>query len=147
WGYWIFFIGFNLLYTYVVYLRFSTREATDFMTLIMNLFIAFFVSKLFVIFILFGEDLARAGVALFRLVNNSFIKEESTGRVLPGRRKVVCKSALILAAVPFATFLYGMVKGKHQFTVHRITLYFADLPDAFDGLRIAQLSVFHAGSF
>ena len=147
WGYWIFFIGFNLLYTYVVYLRFSTREATDFMTLIMNLFIAFFVSKLFVIFILFGEDLARAGVALFRLVKNSFSQEKSTGKVMPGRRKFVSQSALILASIPFASFLYGMVKGKYQFTVHRKTLYFEDLPAAFDGFRIIQLSDFHAGSF
>jgi hypothetical protein len=40
-----------------------------------------------------------------------------------------------------------MMKGKYDYTVHRHTLFFKDLPDAFDGLTITQLSDIHAGSF
>jgi predicted MPP superfamily phosphohydrolase len=40
-----------------------------------------------------------------------------------------------------------MVKGKYQYTVHRHTLFFEDLPAAFDGFTITQLSDIHAGSF
>ena len=146
-GYWIFFIAFNICFTVVVFQRFSTGEANNFMKWVMNLFLVFFVTKLVFILVLFGEDLVRAGVALFRLAKRTFSETVTEGKLLPGRRKFVSQSALILASIPFAAFLYGMVKGKYQFTVHRQTLFFEDLPAAFDGFKITQLSDIHAGSF
>ncbi|MBK0402752.1 metallophosphoesterase [Adhaeribacter sp. BT258] len=146
-GYWIFFIAFNICFTVVVFQRFSTGENNDFMKWIMNLFLIFFVTKLVFILVLFGEDLVRAGVALIRLIKQTFSETESDKKLMPGRRKFVSQSALILASIPFASFLYGMVKGKYQYTVHRSTLFFEDLPAAFDGFKITQLSDIHAGSF
>ena len=55
--------------------------------------------------------------------------------------------AVLVAAVPFTGFLYAMLKGKYDFRVHRETLYFDDLPEAFDGFTITQLSDIHSGSF
>jgi len=43
--------------------------------------------------------------------------------------------------------LYGIIKGKYDFTIHRITLPFKDLPEAFDGFTITQVSDIHVGSF
>jgi hypothetical protein len=40
-----------------------------------------------------------------------------------------------------------MIKGKYDYKVHRQTLYFDDLPPAFDGFTITQLSDIHSGSF
>jgi predicted MPP superfamily phosphohydrolase len=40
-----------------------------------------------------------------------------------------------------------MFKGKYDYKVHKQTLYFDDLPDAFDGFTITQLSDIHSGSF
>jgi predicted MPP superfamily phosphohydrolase len=40
-----------------------------------------------------------------------------------------------------------MFKGKYDYKVHRTTLYFNDLPEAFDGFTITQLSDIHSGSF
>ncbi|MES1159809.1 MAG: metallophosphoesterase, partial [Bacteroidota bacterium] len=37
--------------------------------------------------------------------------------------------------------------GKYDYKVHRQTLYFDDLPAAFDGFTITQLSDIHSGSF
>ncbi|MFC5272274.1 metallophosphoesterase [Adhaeribacter terreus] len=147
WGYWIFFLAFNICFTIVVYQRFSTGEASVFMKWVMNLFLAFFVTKLVFILVLFGEDLVRTGIALFRLIKQLFSETESEEKLMPSRRKFVSQSALILASIPFASFLYGMVKGKYQYTVHRHTLFFEDLPAAFDGFKITQLSDIHAGSF
>ena len=55
--------------------------------------------------------------------------------------------ALIIAAIPFFGLLYGISGGRHHYKVHRITLKFNDLPDAFDGFTLTQLSDIHAGSF
>ena len=43
--------------------------------------------------------------------------------------------------------LYGMTLGKYEYTVDRIKLSFKDLPSAFDGFKIIQISDIHAGSF
>jgi predicted MPP superfamily phosphohydrolase len=40
-----------------------------------------------------------------------------------------------------------MYKGKYNFRVLNYTLHFDDLPEAFDGYRITQISDIHSGSF
>jgi predicted MPP superfamily phosphohydrolase len=66
---------------------------------------------------------------------------------LPDRRKFVSQLALMIAAFPFLSFVYGIVKGKYNFKVFKETLYFEDLPESFDGFAITQISDIHAGSF
>jgi len=44
-------------------------------------------------------------------------------------------------------FVYGMIRGKYAYRVIRHTLYFDDLPEAFDGFTITQISDVHSGSF
>jgi predicted MPP superfamily phosphohydrolase len=44
-------------------------------------------------------------------------------------------------------FLYGMIRGKYAYRVIRHTLEFEELPEAFDGFTITQISDVHAGSF
>lgn len=51
------------------------------------------------------------------------------------------------AAIPFASLIYGMFKGKYNFKVLTHVLHFEDLPEAFDGFRITQISDIHSGSF
>lgn len=65
----------------------------------------------------------------------------------PPRTAWVSELALIIAAVPFLGLVFGLTKGRHHYVVHKHTLYFADLPDAFDGFTLTQLSDIHAGSF
>lgn len=55
--------------------------------------------------------------------------------------------ALLMFALTVVTFIYGIVRGKYAYRVIKHTLYFDDLPDAFDGFTITQISDVHAGSF
>ncbi len=98
--------------------------------------------KVVVVPILFGEDVFR----LFEGTYNKLFSSSDTFHV-PSRRKFVSQMAMGLAAIPFASLLYGMVKGKYNFRVLNYTLHFEDLPDAFDGYRITQISDIHSGSF
>jgi predicted MPP superfamily phosphohydrolase len=68
-------------------------------------------------------------------------------RGFPPREIWVSELAVIIAAIPFVGLLYGMTGGRHHYKVHRITLKFKDLPAAFDGFTLTQLSDIHAGSF
>jgi predicted MPP superfamily phosphohydrolase len=56
-------------------------------------------------------------------------------------------TAGLLAFVPVTALLYGIWRGKYRYTVKKIDLYFTDLPDAFSGFTITQISDVHAGSF
>ncbi len=60
---------------------------------------------------------------------------------------IIQKVGLLFAGLMFFLVLYGMIWGKDNFVVKQETIYFSDLPISFDGLRIAQLSDMHLGSF
>ncbi len=83
--------------------------------------------KVVVVPILFGEDIFR----LFEGTYNKLFSSTNTFHV-PSRRKFVSQMAMGLAAIPFASLLYGMVKGKYNFRVLSYTLHFEDLPEAFE---------------
>lgn len=58
---------------------------------------------------------------------------------------VVFASAML--AISILTFIYGMIRGKYAYRVIRHVLEFEDLPTAFNGFTITQISDVHAGSF
>jgi len=147
WAYWLFFIGFIVSFGYAIYLRFSTGYTSSFTQWAINAFITLFVTKLVFILVLFAEDIYRFIVAAFRFVRHLGRGNATQKPLLPERRKFMSQAALFLAGIPFAAFVYGIVKGKYDFTVHRHTLYFDDLPEAFEGFTITQISDIHSGSF
>lgn len=62
------------------------------------------------------------------------------------RRKFASKIALGMAAVPLGTMVWGIAKTAYDFKIHRPKIRFRNLPDAFDGLKIVQISDIHTGS-
>lgn len=52
-----------------------------------------------------------------------------------------------ITGIYMASALYGFTRGKYGFRVCEETLYFDDLPEAFDGMKIVQISDMHLGSF
>ena len=107
----------------------------------MGLLLTVSIPKLAVILILFGEDMYRG---VFKLI--SAIASGET-KPLAGRRKFISQIALGLAAIPFVSFIYGIVQGKYNYKVLKYQLTFKDLPAAFDGFTITQISDIHSGSF
>jgi len=94
------------------------------------------------ILFLFSED-------IFRTISGGYHKYSGGTKefALPERRRFLSLLGLGFAALPFGALLYGMYKGKYNFQVLKYTLEFDDLPDAFDGYRITQISDIHSGSF
>ena len=115
--------------------------ATWFSALVMGGVFVFFVPKLLYALFLLVEFIVWIGAVVRRKV-----KRQPTP-VNPSRRRFIGQAGLILASVPFASFLYGVTKGKYNYQIHRITLKFKNLPDAFDGFTISQISDVHSGSF
>jgi predicted MPP superfamily phosphohydrolase len=99
------------------------------------------VFQVIVVVFLSIEDILRG----FRAMIAFFVPE--VGPVWVGRRKFVSQMALSLAALPVAGLLYGILKGKYNYKVLSYELTFDDLPEAFDGFQLTQISDLHCGSF
>ncbi len=107
----------------------------------MGVLLTFSIPKLFVILVLFGEDVYRWMVKVISAISSSDTQS------LPGRRKFISQLALGIASIPFVSFIYGIVQGKYNYKVIKYQLAFDDLPEAFDGYTITQISDIHSGSF
>ncbi|WGF93782.1 metallophosphoesterase [Aequorivita marisscotiae] len=109
---------------------------------VFGVFIAVFIPKLIVVIFMFGEDIVRFFTGIFMKVAGS-----SDAPFMGSRRKFVSTIALGIAAIPFASLLYGMFQGKYNYKVLKYALEFDDLPEAFDGFTLTQISDIHSGSF
>jgi len=98
------------------------------------------IPKLMAIVPLFIEDISR----IIRFTIRLFTTQPA---LLPERRTFISKIALGLAAIPFLGILDGIWKGRYRYRVISHTLEYEDLPDAFDGFTITQISDIHSGSF
>ncbi|WP_114937154.1 metallophosphoesterase [Mucilaginibacter endophyticus] len=145
WGYLIISIGVTALFL-LGFGAFTTANGMrPFHEWMLSLFLTFFITKLVFIIVLSLGDLGRFFVGIFNKINGSgSVKGQAA---FPGRRKFISEIAVLVAAVPFTSFFYAMFKGKYDYKLHKTTLYFEDLPDAFDGFTITQLSDIHSGSF
>jgi len=130
------------LYSFIVIFSYdrSNGQTPEFQ-MAMGVLLTFSIPKLVVILVLFGEDMYRG---VFKLI--SAIASGET-KPLAGRRNFISQIALGLAAIPFASFIYGIVQGKYNYKVLKYQLTFKDLPAAFDGFTITQISDIHSGSF
>lgn len=108
-----------------------------------GLMLLVYVPKIVLTLVMFGEDIFRIGASIV----NYFVYNTPRKEMMPDRRKFISQIALGLAAVPFLSLIYGIFEGKYNFKVFKQTIYFPDLPDAFDGFKITQISDVHSGSF
>jgi predicted MPP superfamily phosphohydrolase len=151
WSYFVISIGAAL--TFFINLR-SFGVATGMTPVhewIFSLFLTLFLTKLFFCLVLLLGDIGRL---LYGTIRAIAAPRPQTGTnaaadqpFLPARRRFISEAAVLVAAIPFSGFIYAMLRGKYDYRLHRVTLYFDDLPAAFDGFTITQLSDIHSGSF
>ncbi|KDN56804.1 metallophosphoesterase [Flavobacterium seoulense] len=131
---------------YIVYGFFSFDRSvgqTRGMMFTMGLMLVVYVPKIVLTIVLLGEDIFRIGASLV----NYFMYNTPRKEMMPERRKFISQIGLGLAAIPFLSLIYGVTIGKYNFKVIKQRIFFPDLPDAFDGFTITQISDVHSGSF
>lgn len=144
WIYWLYFILSAVVFGNFVYQWLQPTEGKVLSTArsyAMGFLLTFVVSKIVIILFLLGEDIVRFIMAIYRKSSG-----EATNIDFASRRKFISSLALGAAAIPFSSLLYGMFQGKYNYRVINQTLYFDDLPEAFDGYKIIQISDIHSGS-
>jgi len=134
WIYWLFDIILGCIVVYGTLLSKPGTTPPRLTSWLMAFMLISLVPKILVFPILLLEDLSRMLLYL-------------TTSVYPARREWISETALIIGAIPFFGLIYGMIGGRHRYKVHKVTLTFNDLPKAFDGFTLTQLSDIHSGSF
>ncbi|MFT3701741.1 MAG: metallophosphoesterase [Agriterribacter sp.] len=113
----------------VIFLQRGSRLQQTAITWLMGFMLLALIPRLFSMPVLLVEDITR----LFR--------------GFPPRAVWVSELTLIVAGFFFLVVLFGITRGRHFYRLKRETLYFPDLPEAFDGFTITQITDVHAGSF
>lgn len=111
---------------------------------VMGLIFMIFISKMIGSLFILAHDLKSLVL---------FVKKKLYPKVIPihpntlTRKDFLKKAGVIAAAIPFGTLLFGMVKTAYDFTIRKQKLKITNLPNAFKGLKIVQISDLHVGSF
>jgi predicted MPP superfamily phosphohydrolase len=109
-----------------------------------GVFILLYVPKLVMIFFQTAQDIFNG----FIWIANKLNPAEIGGGGAPISRGVfLSRLGLMLAAIPFASILYGMLYGRFNYKINHQIVKLPNLPDAFKGFRIVQISDIHVGSF
>lgn len=141
-GYWLLTLGSWA----VAFWAGSTRQTghTVLKTYLLSLPLLLLAGKIFVLLPLLLEDVTRLSARLFFRGTQP---EGTSDEPLLSRSQFVSRLALGLGAIPFGALLWGMVKGATDYQVRRVSLRFPNLPPAFDGFKVLQISDLHTGSF
>lgn len=128
-AYWLFDILLIAAIISIIFLRRAGLHSERFIAVVIGAMMLNFIPKVFSSPVLLAEDIVR----LFR--------------GFPARSIYVSEVAMAIAGALFVAILFGLTKGKHFYKVRKETIFFPDLPEAFDGFTITQLSDIHSGSF
>ncbi len=103
-----------------------------------------YLSKIFAILFLLVDD----GLRLFKWIKQKQKHKEPSGvgSSIP-RSEFLAKVSIAAIALPVATLGFGILSGAYDYRVRRKRVVIPNLPKAFDGVKIGQLSDIHSGSF
>jgi uncharacterized protein len=108
------------------------------------LVIVYFSKLLMCIFLLF-DDLQR----LIRWTIRKLApkkKQEPTTLPTMSRSQFIATTGALASSLPLIVLSKGIFKGAYDYKIHRVPLYLKNLPLAFEGLKVGQLSDIHTGS-
>lgn len=117
-----------------------------------NIYVAFtlglFVGKLLMLTIMLLDDVRRiiywAFLKIFPIKATVDVVA-STGVGIP-RSVFLKRTALLIGATAVSGFMYG-ITNRYNYKIKRIKLSFPNLPEAFRGMKMVQISDVHSGSF
>ncbi len=137
--------AFNIIFSAVA-LFYPPNEWPVFFRMLYSIAFILLICKLFGVLFLIIDDVIR----LFRWIGSYFQKAPADATEVThhiSRLKFLSYVGLTFTVVPAISFIYGMVKGAYKYRVHKVKVKSPNLPEAFHGFKIVQLSDIHSGSF
>ncbi|MNW98096.1 putative metallophosphoesterase [compost metagenome] len=124
-----------------------------FLTLRAIILVSFFLTvacKLAMLPFLVLDDLRRLWIKLSRKKTSTAAPVTATSTHEDdkiSRSAFLVKAGLVTAAVPLTSLSWGIISGAYDYQVRRVNLVLPNLPKAFDGITMGQISDIHSGSF
>ncbi len=125
----------------VLFVLVDPKQYLSIRAVLFTVFGILFFSKIFASVFVIIDDVRRGItflINLFPFVENKYSES---------RASFISKTALIAGSIPIATMTFGIISGAHDYRVRKRSINFNNLPKAFDGIRVAQISDIHTGSF
>jgi predicted MPP superfamily phosphohydrolase len=151
--------GYSLVLFIGLFISFKYNIPLAYRSIILVAFFLTAISKFIYAFILLLDDLRRGGVWITRLFTRkptANIKKriEELEQPLPEvptkgitRSEFLMKSGIVVASLPIFPLSWGIISGAYDYQVRHQKLVLPNLPKAFHGLKLAQISDMHTGSF
>ncbi|MFB9842314.1 metallophosphoesterase [Mucilaginibacter ginsenosidivorans] len=109
-------------------------------------FFLLFISKAMFLPFILADDIRRIILKFKRRKSKQTVSETPQPNAIP-RSEFLMKAGLLAGSVPLAGMVYGTISGVYDYRVHYQKLYLPNLPKAFDGIKLGQISDIHSGSF
>ena len=143
---------FSLTFLFILFFActYYFNYLSDFITLRVYMASAIFIiylSKLILNLFVLVDDVRRAILWIKGKFNTKPVNQEqepTTTKI--SRSEFLSKAGTLTAGVPLIFLTKGIIKGGYDYRIHRVPLYLKNLPSAFEGLKIIQLSDIHTGS-
>lgn len=113
-------------------------------TVYIALAIGLLVSKALILLIMLGDDIRRS--VLWMIDRSKTNSVETTITTGISRSMFLSRMALILGAGVIVGFING-IGNRYRYQIKKVKVKFPNLPAAFNGMKIVQLSDIHSGSF
>lgn len=108
---------------------------------IMTILMITYFAKTVSILVVLLDDMRRGIKKIIRSIRG---KKNTVANAKPlSRSQFIRKVALVTGAIPLTTSVFGISHGAYDYRIRNRTIYLPNLPKAFDGIRIGQLSDIH----
>ncbi|MCP4177023.1 MAG: metallophosphoesterase [bacterium] len=136
--------GFSILFFFREFI--FTYKKINIFLLLGGLFVVLFVPKLFIVVFELIQDASKLISYFIKSISPNDSQVYSTADKI-SRSVFISRAGLIVAAIPFLGFLWGMFHERYNFTVSKIKAPFKNLPKSFKNFKIVQISDLHLGNF
>ena len=106
-------------------------------------FLVLLLFKVIILLFLVPEDITR----FFRFAAAKFSSSPVSTANAITRSQFLSRLAILAAAIPAGSLIYGALANAYNYQFKKVSIKFPNLPDAFHGFRIIQVSDIHSGSF
>jgi uncharacterized protein len=114
-------------------------------TISIGLVMILFLTKLVFILFLVVDDLQRLVQVVVRTFSTTPVGDSPASGI--SRSSFLIKLGLLASSIPFVGMTYGVLVGAHDYTIRKKKIVLKNLPKAWNGLKIIQISDIHSGSF
>lgn len=108
--------------------------------------IVFYLPKILILPFLLIDDSGRLMRWAASLLSPAPAAGQGSTRVI-SRSDFLMQAGVLVSGLFMSGLIYGVFRGGYNYTIRRAIVKLPHLPDAFNGLRIVQISDIHSGSF